>query len=89
VLALLPRGLRGHSSAIGNREEVRARRDQARVAQLEAAATLSTASAEGRRAALSDQLQGPAAGLDMAPERRPRCAYRPINQLVREEPEEE
>jgi len=26
--------------------------------------------------------------LDIEPERRPRCAYRPINQLVTEEPEE-
>ena len=55
--------------------EQQARRDTRRAAQL--------ADTEARRAALLDQLQGRAAGLDLAPLDRPRRNPRPIADLLR------
>ena len=79
-----------------DREAARTERDQQRAAQLadlcaraearrtEAAArrAAGNADAEARRVALPEQLQGRAAGQDLAPPTRPRREPRPIDRLI-------
>ena len=83
-------GCRSSSSSAGrDREAERARREQARSEQLaeaqarrDARRAAQLGNAEAQRAALSEQLQGRAAGVDLAPEGRPRREPRPIDRLI-------
>ena len=72
-----------------DREAGRARRDAARAAQLteaqgqrDARSAAQRAEVEARRVALPEQLQGRAAGVDLAPAARPRREARPIDRLI-------
>ena len=72
-----------------DREAERARRDAARAAQLaeaqarrDARVVAARAATEARRLALPEQLQGRAAGVDLAPAARPRREPRPVDRLI-------
>lgn len=72
-----------------DRDAERALRDAARSAQLAAAqgrrdarSAAQRAEAEARRVALPEQLQGRAAGVDLAPAARPRREARPVDRLI-------
>jgi hypothetical protein len=74
---------------VRDREAGRARRDAARAAQLteaqgrrDARSAAQRAEVEARRVALPEQLQGRAAGVDLAPAARPRREARPFHRLI-------
>lgn len=75
--------------AVRDRDAGRARRDAARAAQLteaqgrrDARSAAQRAEVEARRVALPEQLQGGAAGVDLAPAARPRREARPFHRLI-------
>ena len=78
-------------AAVRDRDAERARREQARIAQLaeaearrDARRVVQLAEPEARRVALREQLQGPSAGVDLAPTARPRRERRTLDELMQD-----